>query len=329
MSDTDTPHLPVFPDLEHERKRAKELLRALREADGVAMARLRSHHPRFAKTTVDRRQAADVKLHDAQWVIAREYGFPSWPALKRHIEAVTPGSDAAPPNEESATAPGGIFPCRFERALRAVGNSFSTSLTFHNMSAHNVSLFRLDEDGQRYAVRTLRSGESCLQQTHISHPWVVVDAGGRCMGIVLPGSSVRAVTISQRSLTAQEPPGASSVPLRCSFCGKSQHDVRKLIAGPSVFICDECVELCEEIVKMPEEAFAVPTPEELPALPTEVLLSRLRFQHRSVERLRADLERFRADLKKTADKLRGREVGWATMAEMLGTSPQAAEERLS
>jgi len=37
--------------------------------------------------------------------------------------------------------------------------------------------------------------------------------------------------------------------LYCSFCGKSQHDVRKLIAGPTVFICDECVELCTEIIK--------------------------------------------------------------------------------
>lgn len=37
--------------------------------------------------------------------------------------------------------------------------------------------------------------------------------------------------------------------LYCSFCGKSQHEVRKLIAGPSVFICDECVELCEDIIK--------------------------------------------------------------------------------
>jgi ATP-dependent Clp protease ATP-binding subunit ClpX len=40
--------------------------------------------------------------------------------------------------------------------------------------------------------------------------------------------------------------------LYCSFCGKSQHDVRKLIAGPSVFVCDECVELCNEIIR--EEA---------------------------------------------------------------------------
>jgi ATP-dependent protease Clp, ATPase subunit len=37
--------------------------------------------------------------------------------------------------------------------------------------------------------------------------------------------------------------------LYCSFCGKSQHEVRKLIAGPSVFICDECVDLCNDIIQ--------------------------------------------------------------------------------
>ncbi|MDQ0471314.1 ClpX C4-type zinc finger protein [Labrys wisconsinensis] len=39
--------------------------------------------------------------------------------------------------------------------------------------------------------------------------------------------------------------------LHCSFCGKSQHDVRKLVAGPAVFICDECIELCNEFVEDP------------------------------------------------------------------------------
>ena len=41
----------------------------------------------------------------------------------------------------------------------------------------------------------------------------------------------------------------SKTTLFCSFCGKSQHEVRKLIAGPTVFICDECVELCMDIIK--------------------------------------------------------------------------------
>ena len=42
--------------------------------------------------------------------------------------------------------------------------------------------------------------------------------------------------------------GETKKPLHCTFCGKSQHEVRKLIAGQAVFICDECVELCMDII---------------------------------------------------------------------------------
>jgi hypothetical protein len=48
-----------------------------------------------------------------------------------------------------------------------------------------------------------------------------------------------------------EPPiakPAASPTLYCSFCGKGQHEVRRMIAGPSVFICDECVEACQAVV---------------------------------------------------------------------------------
>ena len=57
--------------------------------------------------------------------------------------------------------------------------------------------------------------------------------------------------------------------LYCSFCGKSQHEVRKLIAGPTVFICDECVELCMDIIKeesksqISKNEEGVPTPKEI------------------------------------------------------------------
>ena len=44
-----------------------------------------------------------------------------------------------------------------------------------------------------------------------------------------------------------------SKPIYCSFCGKSQHEVRKLISGPSVHVCDECVDLLYEIVHPPGE----------------------------------------------------------------------------
>ena len=43
--------------------------------------------------------------------------------------------------------------------------------------------------------------------------------------------------------------GSSEKLLYCSFCGKSQHEVKKLIAGPSVFICDECIDLCNDIIR--------------------------------------------------------------------------------
>ena len=63
--------------------------------------------------------------------------------------------------------------------------------------------------------------------------------------------------------------GNSKNTLYCSFCGKSQHEVRKLIAGPTVFICDECVELCMDIIReenksaVAKSRAGVPTPSEI------------------------------------------------------------------
>ena len=53
--------------------------------------------------------------------------------------------------------------------------------------------------------------------------------------------------------------------LYCSFCGKSQHEVRKLIAGPTVFICDECVELCMDIIREEHKSSLIKTTDGVPA----------------------------------------------------------------
>ncbi len=58
--------------------------------------------------------------------------------------------------------------------------------------------------------------------------------------------------------------------LYCSFCGKSQHEVRKLIAGPSVFICDECVELCNDIIREEIQEGEAPKPSEKLPIPREI-----------------------------------------------------------
>jgi ATP-dependent Clp protease ATP-binding subunit ClpX len=70
--------------------------------------------------------------------------------------------------------------------------------------------------------------------------------------------------------------------LYCSFCGKSQHEVRKLIAGPSVFICDECVELCNDIIREELEDSGeagrdkLPKPQEISAILDEYVIGQRR-----------------------------------------------------
>lgn len=67
-------HFPVLPNLDQLRHQAKDLLRAIRRGEADALAELREHHPQFA-------DAASIRLADAQFVLARSYGLPSWPRL--------------------------------------------------------------------------------------------------------------------------------------------------------------------------------------------------------------------------------------------------------
>jgi hypothetical protein len=82
-------HFPARPSLEQLRKQAKELLRAYRANDSAALARLSVHKSRVSEPTGPH----PASLADAQFVLAREYGFQSWPRLKRHIDLTRRPSD--------------------------------------------------------------------------------------------------------------------------------------------------------------------------------------------------------------------------------------------
>ncbi len=112
--------------------------------------------------------------------------------------------------------------------------------------------------------------------------------------------------------------------LYCSFCGKSEHEVAKLIAGPTVFICDGCIELCNKVI---EETAGTQVPEtraleQLASMSTDRLLHLLKIQG-------AAFEHARAGLQNAVDTLRKRGVSWAAIGEALGVSRQAAWERFS
>src|SRR4028118_1009253 len=75
--------------------------------------------------------------------------------------------------------------------------------------------------------------------------------------------------LKERTTMTKLSGGDSKSTLYCSFCGKSQHEVRKLIAGPTVFICDECVELCNDIIREESKSALVKTRDGVPT-PLEI-----------------------------------------------------------
>ncbi|TDR42026.1 ankyrin repeat protein [Tahibacter aquaticus] len=88
--------LPERPHLGHLKKQAKELLHAYRQRDDAALARLRAALPAAAGRDDAAIVALQLRLHDAQSCLAREYGFPSWALLKDYVDAqAAPATDAA------------------------------------------------------------------------------------------------------------------------------------------------------------------------------------------------------------------------------------------
>lgn len=105
--------------------------------------------------------------------------------------------------------------------------------------------------------------------------------------------------------------------LRCSFCGKTDGQVERLLGGPKVFICDACVAVCNKILEATPQRFSG-----WDAMTDAQLLGSLAPSN-------AALEGVRSVLQAQVDTLRKREISWAAIGQALGISRQAAWERFS
>src|SRR5260370_1494420 len=80
--------LPARPNLEQLKNQAKELFKLIKSGDAETLRLVRANHPRFAGTSLASIGAEKLSLVDAQLVIAREYGFETWPKLKKEVNSI-------------------------------------------------------------------------------------------------------------------------------------------------------------------------------------------------------------------------------------------------
>lgn len=105
--------------------------------------------------------------------------------------------------------------------------------------------------------------------------------------------------------------------LKCSFCGKSAKDIARLLGGPKVHICDECVEACNRILETTPKDF-----KGWDKMSEAALLGLLKTTNATVDATRAVLQQ-------QVDELRRRSVSWDAIGTALNISRQAAWERFS
>jgi ATP-dependent protease Clp ATPase subunit len=112
-------------------------------------------------------------------------------------------------------------------------------------------------------------------------------------------------------------PGRLKKTLRCSFCGRTDKQVARLLAGPCVHICDGCIGTCNKILQATPASFAGWN-----KMTNEQLLDGLKTSEATVEATRTVLQA-------QIEELRQRNVSWKAIGKALGVSRQAAWERFS
>jgi ATP-dependent Clp protease ATP-binding subunit ClpX len=126
-------------------------------------------------------------------------------------------------------------------------------------------------------------------------------------------------------MTSDSQTAPTAIQVRCSFCAKPSSDVEKVIAGPGVYICNECIGLCNDILRAEQQKPSEPRTELPPwdeSMTDEQILDLL-------PRIAAVGAQTEANLQRLVAILRGRRVTWARIGAALQMTRQSAWERFS
>jgi hypothetical protein len=125
-------------------------------------------------------------------------------------------------------------------------------------------------------------------------------------------------------MTGDTAPGQEALQVNCSFCTKPSSAVAKVIAGPGVYICNECIQLCNDILEQEQQASSPGTqlPAREEAMTDEEILALL-------PRIASVSEQTDASLQRLVTVLRSRGVTWARIGAALQITRQSAWERFS
>ena len=196
-------------DLEQQRKRAKDLLKALRRRDPDAVARVQRHLPRASGLLTPQVRGLPFQLADAQLVIAREAGFPTWPRLKHHVEKAPPGDLV--PAIHAAVASGDAAAVRAALAARPP--------RWETREALELAVERDDRESARllleYGAPADRAGRrwaagaaACTAPSSSSAAWKC----SRCSSPAAPRSTPATATAGLPSRSPSAPPTPPPLP---------------------------------------------------------------------------------------------------------------------
>jgi beta-lactamase regulating signal transducer with metallopeptidase domain len=110
-------------------------------------------------------------------------------------------------------APGGVVACSEEKGMRSKAEAAPIKVLIYNASGRDLQLFRLDSEGKRAAYGTVGAEVTFPIMTYVDSPWVIADASGNCLEIVLPGQQTRLHTVEESTAGGPRAASPRTVPL--------------------------------------------------------------------------------------------------------------------